>query len=156
MSGRSRHCLNVAQENLAPVDEPILAPLRSVHRPLSPGLIRKSAALCIAGSLHAGTAGRLQMFLPMFTADGGPRELLPDLSDVFAVDEDAMAPIVEADEAMCARKASIRPSSMTAAVARHLVDLRLDGMLATGQPPEPDAVPEAPVGDSDGPRLEAV
>ena len=96
MSGRLRHGLNVVQENPAPLDEPILPLLTSVHRPLSPGLVRQSAVLGIAGSLHADTAGRLQMFLPMFTVDGGPRE------------------------------------------------------------PEPDAVPEAPVGDNDGPRLEGV
>ncbi len=152
MSGRSRHGLHVVQENVAPLEEPILPLLTSVHRPLSPGLIQQSVALGIAGPLNADTAGRLRMFLPMFTIDGGPRDLVPDLSDVRTVDEDGMAPIFEADEAMCSRPASMRLSSTSAAVARYLIDVRRDGMTATGRPPEPDDAPEVPARDDDRPR----
>ena len=74
------------------------------------------------------------------------------MSDVRAVDEDGMAPIFEADEAMCFRTASMRLSSMSAAVARYPVDVRLDGMLATCRPPEPDGAPEVPARDDDRSR----
>jgi anti-anti-sigma regulatory factor len=152
MSGRSRRGLHVVREGLAPLKEPTDPLLTSGHRPLTLGLHQQSVALGIAGTLNADTAGRLRLFLSMFTVDGGPRELVLDLSDVLAVDEDGMAPIFEADEAMCSRTASMRLSSMSAAVARYLVDVRLDGMLATGRPPEPDDAPELPARDDDPPR----
>ncbi|MCU1617046.1 MAG: hypothetical protein JWO98_4586 [Frankiales bacterium] len=144
MSGRSRHGLHVVREGLTPLEKPILPLLPSVHRPLTLGLRQQSVALGIAGTLNADTAGRLRMFLSMFTIDGGPRELVLDLSDVRTVDEDGMAPIFEADEAMCSRTASMRLSSVSAAVSRYLVDVRRDGMIATGRPAEPDDAPEVP------------
>jgi anti-anti-sigma regulatory factor len=112
--------------------------------------------LAIAGTLNADTAGRLRMFLSMFTVDGGPRELLLDLSDVVAADEDGMAPIFEADELLLPRRASLRLTAVSAAVTHFLDDVRCDRTLATG--PSPGVLSPDPVGEpaasafDDGPR----
>ena len=117
MAGRSRHGLHVVRDGDAPSAEeftPIL-PNAAGHPFLS--LDQQSVVLAIAGRLNADTAGRLGMFLAMSSVVGGPRELVLDLSDVVAVDEDGMAPIFEADEAMCGRNASLRLASVSAAVS---------------------------------------
>jgi anti-anti-sigma factor len=99
--------------------------------------------LAIAGTLNADTAGRLRMYLSMFTVDGGPRELLLDLADVVAVDEDGMALILEAGELLGLREASLRLTAVSEAVTRYLDGVRDSRTLATGSPPgvlSPDPV----------------
>ncbi len=87
----------------------------------------------------------------MFTVDAGPRELLLDLSDVVAVDEDGLAPVFEADELMGLRTASLRLTSVSAAVTHYLDGVRGNRTLATG--PLPGAASPGPVG---GPAASAL
>jgi anti-anti-sigma regulatory factor len=146
MSGRARHGLHLAGDGDAQATEPITPLLEDAPGRLSLGLHQQSLMLGIAGRLNADTAGRLRMFLSMFTVYGGPRELLLDLSGRFAVDEEGMAPIVEADETMHLRTASLRLASVSAAVARLLDEGRYDRTVATGlsagaAPPGPQGWP---------------
>jgi anti-anti-sigma regulatory factor len=136
MPGRSRHGLHVVGDGVAPAAEQITPALQSARGRLCLSLHQQSVVLAIGGRLNADTAGRLRMFLSMFTIDGGPQELVLDLSDVVAVDEDGMAPIFEADESMRLRTAPLRLASVSAAVAHYLDDLRCGRILATGSPPE--------------------
>jgi anti-anti-sigma factor len=104
---------------------------------------QQRVVLAIAGTLNADTAGRLRMYLSMFTVDGGPRELLLDLADVVAVDEDGMALILEAGELLGLREASLRLTAVSEAVTRYLDGVRDSRTLATGSPPgvlSPDPV----------------
>src|SRR5689334_19603493 len=118
MTGRSRHGLHVVRDNVASM---------ASHLPIpdqrgSVSLHLQSVVLAVAGRLNATTAGRLRMFLAMFTVDGGPRELVLDLSDVSSVDDDGMAPIFEAEEVLSLRSATLRLVCMSAPVARFLDD----------------------------------
>jgi anti-anti-sigma regulatory factor len=144
MSGRARHGLHLVEHGDAQAAEPITPVLAGASERLALGLHQQSVVLGIAGRLNADTAGRLRMFLSMFTVDGGPRELQLDLSGVFAVDEEGMAPIIEAEEAMHLRTASLRLASASAAVVHFLDDPRHDRTFATGQPP--GAAPPEPQG----------
>src|SRR3954468_18147295 len=121
MTGRSRHGLHVVRDGDAPDQA-------SVPRPREPllSLHQRSVVLAIGGRLDADTAGRLRMFLSMFSGEGGPRGLGLDLSDVFSVDEEGMAPVFEAEEAMRLRAASLRLAGVSAAVALYLDDVRCD------------------------------
>jgi hypothetical protein len=70
-----------------------------------------------------------------------------ELSAVFAVDQEGMEPIHEADESMRSRQASLRLTSVSAAVASHLDDARHGPSLVIGSPPaaaspEPTGGPE--------------
>src|SRR4051794_7913105 len=105
MTGRARHGLHLVRDGDAPAAEPIAAvALDALRRPFL-SLSQQSVELAIGGRLDADTAGRLRMFLSMFTVSGGPQELLLDLSGAFAVDEEGMAPIFEADVARRQRRA---------------------------------------------------
>ena len=84
--------------------------------------------------MNADTAGRLRVFLTMSTVDGGPAELVLDLAAVHAVDEEGMAPIHEADEAMRLRLASLRLAPVSAAVTHHLDEARCSRTLAVVPP----------------------
>jgi anti-anti-sigma regulatory factor len=135
MSGRSRHGLHVVRDGDAPAAEKTTPPLPFPGgRPLVT-LRQQSVVLSIAGTLNADTAGRLRMFLSMFTVEGGPRELLLDLSEVVAVDEDGLAPVLEADELLGLRRASLRLASVSAAVSHFLDGVRGERTLTTGSPP---------------------
>jgi anti-anti-sigma factor len=102
-----------------------VAPLhRDGVRRASITLFQETVVLAVTGQLNADTAGRLRMFLTMFTVDGGPRELVLDLAGIHAVDEAGMGPIHEADEAMRLRSASLRLVSLSPAVTHLLQDLR--------------------------------
>ena len=136
MTGRSRHGLHVVRDAVAPAAEQITPVGASARGRLLLTVDQRSVVLAVGGRLDADTAGRLRMFLSMFTVAGGPRELVLDLSDVVAVDEAGMAPIFEADEAMCLRRASLRLASASAAVGRHLEDVPCGRSLATGSPPD--------------------
>jgi hypothetical protein len=82
----------------------------------------------------------------MVTPEGGPREVLLDLSDVVAVDEEGMAPVFEADELLGLRRASLRLTSVSAAAVTHFLDdVRCDRTLATG--PSPGVLSPDPVGE---------
>jgi anti-anti-sigma regulatory factor len=152
MSGRSRHGLHVVRDGDAPAAEKITPLLPSPGgRPLVT-LRQQSVVLSIAGTLNADTAGRLRIFLSMFTADGGPQELLLDLSEVVAVDEDGLAPVLEADELLGLRTASLRLTSVSAAVSHYLGGVRGNRTLATGPPP--DVASPDPVGGPAVPDLD--
>ena len=134
MAGRSRHGLHVVRGDSQPA-----APLRP--RLTEDGgkrsylsLHQQSVVLCIGGLLNADTASRLRVFLSMFTVDGGPAELVLNLVAVHAVDEEGMAPIHEADEAMRLRMASLRLASVSAAVTHYLGDARCSRTLAVTPP----------------------
>ncbi|MBM7808664.1 anti-anti-sigma regulatory factor [Geodermatophilus bullaregiensis] len=99
-------------------------------------LHQQSVVLRIGGQLNADTAGRLRLFLSMFTVDGGPEELVLDLAGVHAVDEEGMAPVHEADDWMRLRQASLRVAAVSPAVAAHLGDARCSRTLDTGPPLE--------------------
>ena len=132
MAERWRHGLHVVG------DPPPATPLRPAGhagRRLSLRLHQQSVVLKVAGRLNADTCGRLRMFLSIFTLDGGPRELVLDLSDVYAVDEEGMAPIFEADESMRLRRATLRLMPLSAAVVHFLADARCDRAIATGPLP---------------------
>jgi anti-anti-sigma factor len=156
MSGRSRHGLHVVRDDDAPgAEETTAVPGSPRGRPFVT-FQQQVVVLKIAGTLNADTAGRLRMFLSMVTLDGGPRELLLDLSDVVAVDEEGMAPIVEAGELLGLRGAFLRLASVSAAVTHYLDDARGDRTPAMGAPPgplspEPGGGPAVPVLD-DRPR----
>ncbi len=155
MTGRSRHGLRVVRDGVAPVAEQLTPVLPNARGRAFLSLHQQSVVLAIGGRLNADTAGRLRMFLTMFTIDGGPRELVLDLSDVFAVDEDGMAPIHEADESMRLRLASLRLASSSAAVANYLDDVGCGRTFATGSPPEvasPDPAGGPPVSALDNGR----
>jgi anti-anti-sigma regulatory factor len=153
MSGRSRHGLHVVRDGDAPAAEKTTPPLPFPGgRPLVT-LRQQSVVLSIAGTLNADTAGRLRMFLSLFTVDGGPRELLLDLSGVVAVDEDGMAPVFEAGELLGMRTASLRLTSVSAAVSHYLDGVRGDRPLATGSPP--GVASPGPVGGPAAPALDA-
>ena len=136
MTGRSQHGLHVVRDGVAPTAEEITPVPPTARGRLFLSLHQRSVVLAIGGRLNADTAGPLRMFLSMFSVDGGPREMVLDLSDVVAVDNDGMAPIHEADESMRLRAASVRLASVSAAVARYLDDIRCGRTLATGSPPE--------------------
>jgi anti-anti-sigma factor len=130
MTTRSRHGLHAVRDGDAPrVD--VTDPAPRDHGSVRVDL--QSVVLAVAGRLTADTAGRLRMFLSMFTVDGGPRELVLDLSDVSAVDGDGMAPIAEAAEVLGLRGASLRLTSVSTAVA-HVLDTHGDLALLTGRP----------------------
>ncbi|MBB3083901.1 STAS domain-containing protein [Geodermatophilus sabuli] len=156
MTPRPRHGLHVVPDAAASA-EPGTIPLRP--GPLS--LRQESLVLGIGGRLDADTAGRLRMFLSMFTVVGGPRELVLDLSGVRAVDEDGMAPIHEADEAMALREAVLRLVAPSPAVTHHLADPRCARTLRCGPPPGApwpgpyDGRPDAAVDPDHPPRDEA-
>lgn len=153
MSGRSRHGLHLIRNDDAPAPEKITSPLPSPGGCPLVTLRQQSVVLSIAGTLNADTAGRLRLFLSMFTVDGGPRELLLDLSDVVAVDEDGLAPVFEADELLGLRSASLRLTSVSAAVSHHLDGVRGNRTLATGWPP--GVAPPNPVGGPAASALDA-
>jgi anti-anti-sigma regulatory factor len=136
MAERPRHGLHIVKE-----DGTEGAPrLPDARQRTSLGLSQKSVTLGIGGTLNADTAGRLRSFLAMFTVDGGPGEVVLDLTYVHAVDEDGMAPIHEADALMRLRLGSLRIASTSAAVAHYLDDVRWNGTLTTG-PPDGSAHP---------------
>jgi anti-anti-sigma regulatory factor len=152
MSGRSRHGLHVVRDGDAPAAETITPPLPDPGgRPLVT-LRQQSVVLSIAGTLNADTAGRLRWFLSMYTVEGGPREVLLDLSDVMAVDEEGLAPVFEADELLGLRTASLRLTSVSAAVTHYLDGVRGNRTLATGSPP--DVASPGPVGGPAAPALD--
>jgi anti-anti-sigma regulatory factor len=129
MTGRARNRLHLVEDGDAQAAKPNTPVLPDVPgRPLL-SLRQQSVVLAIGGRLNADTAGRLRMFLSMFTVAGGPQELVLDLSDVFAVDEDGMAPVFEAEEAMRPRMACLRLASESASVCR----------LPRRRPLQPDA-----------------
>jgi anti-anti-sigma factor len=140
MHGRSRHGLYAVMEGDAPPAAGVCA-LVDPGKGTSVGLHLQSVVLGVAGTLNADTAGRLRMVLSMFTVDSGPRELVLDLSEIFAVDEEGMAPIVEADEMMHQRTASLRLASVSPAVDRFLDDGRGDRAVAARLSPG-GALPE--------------
>lgn len=131
MIGRSRHGLHVVRDGEAPIAEPM--PPGPVER-RSVSLHLSSVALAVAGRLDANTAARLRMFLSVFTVDGGPMELVLDLSDVSDVDADGMAPIFEAADVLSLRTASLRLTSLSLAVAHFLDGARHDRTLVTDRP----------------------
>jgi anti-anti-sigma regulatory factor len=156
MAGRSRHGLHVVEEGRPPGGpSPVRFTEDGGKRPFL-SLHQQSVVLRIGGLLNADTAGRLRLFLSMFTVDGGPAEVVLDLAAVHAVDEDGMAPIYEADESMGLRRASLRLASVSPAVAHHLGDAR-SRTLTTGAPPDPTwpdpiAGPVVPALDDGSPR----
>jgi len=132
MTGRARHGLHVVRDGEPPTADPIVPALPDALRRPFLSLSQQSAELAIGGRLDADTAGRLRIFLSMFTVDGGPEELLLDLSGAFAVDEEGMAPIFEADVAMRLRQASLRLAPVSPSVAQFL-----DQARAGPEEPEP-------------------
>jgi anti-anti-sigma regulatory factor len=152
MTGRARHGLHLVRDGDAPPAEPI-GPARpdALPRPFL-SLSQQSAELAIGGRLDADTAGRLRIFLSMFTVEGGPQELLLDLSGAVAVDEEGMAPIFEADVAMRQRRASLRLSPVSPSVAQFLDQVRVGRTLPLAGVPEPDSEPEEPDPGDGGPR----
>jgi anti-anti-sigma regulatory factor len=152
MTGRARHGLHLVRDGEPPAAEPIVParPDALPHPFLS--LSQQSAELAIGGRLDADTAGRLRTFLSMFTVDGGPEELLLDLSGAFAVDDEGMAPIFEADVAMRLRRASLRLTPVSPSVALFLDPVGAGRTLPTTGAPEPDSGPEEPDPGDGGPR----
>jgi len=141
MTGRSRHGLYAVRGADAPAASlNSTVPPDALERPAL-RLDQQSVVLAIGGRLNTDTAGRLRLFLSMFTDGGGPSELVLDLAEVFAVDEDGMAPIIEAEEAMRLRMASLRLASVSASVACFLDDARHGRSLTAGLPPSPDGGP---------------
>ena len=149
MTGRSRHGLYLVRgAGTSDRATEQHGPPNALERPLL-SLRQQSVVLAIGGNLNADTAGRLRLFLSMFTAGGGPSELVLDLAEVFAVDEDGMAPIIEAEEMMRLRMASLRLASVSASVACFLDDVRHGRSLSAGQP-SPDGRPAGAAMDDDG------
>jgi len=141
MTGRSRRGLYVVRGADAPTaSQNSVVPPNGLERPLL-SLRQQSVVLAIGGNLNADTAGRLRLFLSMFTDGGGPSELVLDLAEVFAVDEEGMAPIIEAEEAMRLRMASLLLASVSAAVACFLDDVRHGRSLTAALPPSQDGGP---------------
>jgi len=151
MTGRARHGLHVVRDGEPPAADPIVPALPDALRPFL-SLSQQSAELAIGGRLDADTAGRLRIFLSMFTVDGGPEELLLDLSGAFAVDEEGMAPIFEADVAMRLRQASLRLAPVSPSVAQFLDQVGAGRTLPSAEEPEPDGEPEEPDPGDGGPR----
>jgi anti-anti-sigma factor len=120
MTGRSRHGLYSVKDSGPPGAAAVATFLPSASGPLFLSLRQQSLVLAVGGRLDADTAARLHMYLSKFTRAGGPQELVLDLSEVVAVDEDGMAPIIEADETMRLRSASLRLTAHSAAVADFL------------------------------------
>ena len=148
MTGRTRHGLHVVRDDGAPSGEPTGSE-PGAHESASVHL--QSVVLTVAGTLTADTAGRLRMFLSMSTVDGGPVELVLDLSGVSTVDGDGMAPIVEAAEVLSLRAASLRRTSMSPAVADFL-DRRGDRTPVTDRPSlVPGGSGDRPGDDAPGP-----
>jgi anti-anti-sigma factor len=156
MTGRSRHGLHLVSDKVAFLAGHAPSALPGPGDQSSVSLHLQCVVLALAGRLNAHTAGRLRMFLSMFTVDGGPGELVLDLSDVVAVDSDGMAPIFEAEEVLALRAASLRLAPVSAAVADFLGDARGYPTLVTDRPPDtpqepvtgrPDDVP--PIRDED-------
>jgi anti-anti-sigma regulatory factor len=152
MTGRARHGLHLVRDGAPPAAEPIVPALPDALRRPFLSLSQQSAELAIGGRLDADTAGRLRIFLSMFTVDGGPEELLLDLSGAFAVDEEGMAPIFEADVAMRLRRASLRLAPVSPSVALFLDRVGAGRTLPPAEEPEPDGGPEEPDPGDGGPR----
>jgi anti-anti-sigma regulatory factor len=136
MTEKSRHGLHVVKDGAAPLVAGITRALPPPRGRATLSLSQQSAVLRVGGSLNADTSGRLRIFLSMFTVEHGPEELFLDLSEVYAVDEDGMAPIHEAEESMRLRSASLWLASMSAAVAHYLDDARCGRSLGLGPPPD--------------------
>ena len=152
MTGRARHGLHLVRDGDAPPAEPIgPAGPDALRRPFL-SLSQQSAELAIGGRLDADTAGRLRIFLSMFTVEGGPQELLLDLSGALAVDEEGMAPIFEADIAMRLRQASLRLAPVSPSVALFLDQVGAGRTLPSAEEPEPDGEPEESDPGDGGPR----
>ncbi|MEU2348532.1 STAS domain-containing protein [Modestobacter sp. NPDC049651] len=111
--------MHVVQAGAAPMAESV--PVDTRRLVLS--LHQRSVVLTIGGMLNADTAGRVGMFLSMFTGAGGPEQLVLDLSAVITVDAAGMAPIHDADASMRSRQGDLRLASVSSAVARHLLDV---------------------------------
>ena len=137
MAGRSRHGLHLVRGGLPPAAPSTARRPADGRERLFLSLHQQSVVLRIGGLLNADTAGRLRVFLAMFTVEGGPAELVLDLAAVHAVDEEGMAPIHEADAAMRLRLATLRLVSVSAAVTDHLGDARCSRTLAVAPPPGP-------------------
>src|SRR6476646_8418657 len=105
MAGRPRHGLHLVGDGGAASEKP---PGPEPGHLEHASVRLQSVVLAVAGRLNADTAGRLRMFLSMFTVEGGPRELVLDLSGVSSVDFEGMAPIEEADDLLSLRAASLR------------------------------------------------
>ena len=88
----------------------------------------------------------------MFTVDGGPEDLLLDLSGAFAADEEGMAPSFEAEVAMRLRRASLRLAPVSPSVALFLDQVRAGRTLPIAGAPEPDSGPAEPDPGDGGPR----
>jgi hypothetical protein len=120
-------------------DAPAAEEIASLHR--SPGerpfvaVQQQTVVLTVAGTRTADTTGQLRVLLAMSTAEGGPGELVLDLSGVVAVDEDRPAPVLEAEKLLVLRTASRRVRSVSAAATRHLDDVHVNRALAAGSPP---------------------
>lgn len=151
MTGRSRHGLHVVRDGVVPGAEPTTSGLPGPYEHGSVRVHLSSVVLAVAGRLDATTAGRLRMFLSVFTVDGGPRELVLDLSHVSAVDGDGMAPIFEAERVLSLRTASLRLASLPRAVADFLDHARRDQPVGTDRPPEIPGGPGAFRQDYDSP-----
>jgi anti-anti-sigma regulatory factor len=152
MTGRARHGLHLVRDGAPPAAEPIVPALPDALRRPFLSLSQQSAELAIGGTLDADTAGRLRIFLSMFTVDGGPEELLLDLSGAVAVDEEGMAPIFEADVARRLRRASLRLAPVSPSVALFLDQVGAGRTLPTAGAPEPGGGPEEPDPGDGGPR----
>jgi anti-anti-sigma regulatory factor len=126
MTGRSRHGMHVVRDDLAPLPQPITGHVSPAGERDSVSLHLQSVVLAVAGRLSAHTAGRLRMFLSMFTVDGGPGELVLDLSGVSDADDDGMAPIFEAESVLSLRSATLRLTAVPAQVTRFLDGPRRD------------------------------
>jgi anti-anti-sigma factor len=135
MARRSRHGLHVVPDGGTPAEPDLTPLLPPPGGPLRLDVGLHSVVLGVGGRLDADTAGRLRLFLSVFTVDGGPRELVLDLSGVDALDQDGMAPIQEADEAMSLRQASLRLVAPSPAVAHFLADAGSAWTLPCGPPP---------------------
>jgi anti-anti-sigma factor len=123
MTGRPRHGLHVVRDGDPPRSDTVAPLHRDTARPVLT-LTQETVVLALRGQLNADTAGRLRMFLAMFTVDGGPQELVLDLGGVHLVDEAGMGPIHEAREALRLRSAALRLVAPSAAVSHLLTDLR--------------------------------
>jgi anti-anti-sigma factor len=124
MTGRPRHGLHLVRNGDPPAPDTVAAPHPEAPRRPTLTLTQETVVLALRGQLNADTAGRLRMFLSMFTMDGGPQELVLDLRGVHLVDEAGMAPIHEADEAQRMRSATLRLVAPSPAVSHLLTDLR--------------------------------
>jgi anti-anti-sigma regulatory factor len=155
MAERSRHGLHLVTEGPAPAAAPAPA-LREARRCAGISLHQRTVVLRVGGRLDADTAGRLRLFLSLFTVDGGPEELVVDLSGVHALDEDGMEPIHEAGAEMSLRQASLRLADPSPAVAHFLADARCDRRISNGPPPGAAVPgwaggPVVPAPEDDGP-----